>query len=277
MKVYAPAKVNLYLKVLAKRSDGYHDIETIMQTISLYDTLLFSESKDSQIKLNCNNSLLPVDESNLIHKAIQILRDYTHCERGIDIYLKKRIPIAAGLGGGSSDAAATLLALNKLWQLGLRREELMNLGVKLGADVPFLLEKGTVLARGIGDKLTSLKPIPKTWMILVCPPIKVSTKWVYDKVKFKLTKNDFAIKIVPQNWGDNLAFSLFNSLEEITLRYYPIIDDIKKEFIRLGALGTLMSGSGPSVFGIAANKKEAKLIYNYFKSGNYPVWLVRTI
>ncbi|MDI6786674.1 MAG: 4-(cytidine 5'-diphospho)-2-C-methyl-D-erythritol kinase [bacterium] len=277
MKVYAPAKVNLYLRVLAKRSDGYHDIETIMQTISLYDTLVFSKSKDSQIKLICNNPLLPVDEGNLIYKAVQILKKYTNYKKGIDIYLKKRIPIAAGLGGGSSDAAATLMTLNELWKVNLKKEELKKLGAKLGADVPFFIEKGTVLATGIGDKLTPLEPIPKTWMVLLYPKIEISTKWVYNKVKFKLTKNDFDINIISKNYKYRLASILFNSLEEIILKHYPLIDDIKKEFMDVGALGALMSGSGSCVFGIASNKEKAKIIYNYFKSSDYPVWLARTI
>lgn len=277
MKVYAPAKVNLYLNVLSKRSDGYHDIQTIMQTISLYDTLIFSESKDSQIMLNCNEPMLPVDEDNLIYMAAQTLRDYTHCRKGVSIYLKKRIPIAAGLGGGSSDAAATLMALNKYWEVNLKKEELKELGAKLGADVPFFIEGGTVLATDIGTKITPLDPISKTWMVLVCPKIKISTKWVYDEVKIKLTKNAFNIKIVTQSYKYQLTSVLFNFLEEITLKHYPLIDDIKKEFVEQGALKALMSGSGPSVFGIASNKEEAKIIYNYFKSKEHPVWLVRTI
>lgn len=277
MKVYTPAKVNLYLNVLSKRSDGYHDIQTIMQTISLYDTLIFSESKDSQIVLDCDEPLLPVNEDNLIYKAAQTLKDYTQGRKGVNIFLKKRIPVAAGLGGGSSDAAATLMALNKYWEINLKKEELKELGAKLGADVPFFIERGTVLATGTGTKLTPLDPISKTWMVLVCPKIKISTKWVYDKVKIKLTKNAFDIKIIIQNYKQQLISILFNSLEEITLKYYPLIDDIKKEFKKTGAKGVLMSGSGPSVFGIASDKEEAKIIYNYFKSKEHPVWLVRTI
>jgi len=273
MKAYAPAKVNLYLRVLAKRKDGYHDIETIMQTISLYDTLIFSKRDDAKIILSGDNSLIPNNSDNLVFKAAKILKKYTNYKKGVNIFLKKRIPIAAGLGGGSSDAASTLMALNKFWEINLSQDKLIALSQKLGADVPFFLVRGTVLATGTGTTLTPLKPIPKTWLVLIYPKIKISTKWVYNKVKIKLTKNNLDIRIRQLNYEYKFIPLLFNSLEEVVLKYYPLVGEIKKELKEKGSLGVLMSGSGSSVFGITATKEEAKLIYRYFKSINYPVWI----
>jgi 4-diphosphocytidyl-2-C-methyl-D-erythritol kinase len=275
MKLLAPAKVNLYLEVLSKREDNYHNIQTIFQSISLYDTLIFSKRDDEEINIDCNLDI-PFKE-NLIYRACQILREYSGYSRGIDIVLRKRIPLSSGLGGGSSDAATTLLGLNRIWNLKLRREELFRLGEKLGADVPYFILKGTVFAEGIGSKLTLLNPLSKTWLVLICPKLEISTKWVYENTKIKLTKKRLNIKIYLKSYKQNFISLLKNSLEEVVIRRHPFLEEIKRKLLEQGAVGSLMSGSGPTIFGIVPDKEIGLKICRYFKEREERVYLAHTI
>lgn len=267
--VNAYAKINLGLDVIRKREDGYHDVCMIMQSLDLHDTITISKSDPPGISLKTNLSYLPVDKGNLVYKAAALFIDTISVKDGLVIELNKSIPVAAGLAGGSSDAAATLKGLNELYGAGLSQEELMKLGIKLGADVPYCIMLGTALSEGIGEVLTPLAPIPKCSILLVKPDISVSTKYVYEnlrltedivhpdiaKIKDALTKGEL----------DTLAGNMDNILQTVTIKDYPIITKIKKKMIELGALTSLMSGSGPTVFGIYQDQRLAKKAYQYFK------------
>lgn len=253
-------KINLGLDVLYKRQDGYHEINTIMQQISLKDTLVIEENKDNII-LQSNKKDLPLDSRNLMHKAWVKLREKTNIKRGVKIRIDKQIPIAAGLAGGSSNAAIVLRALNSLWELGLSEEELRNIGVEIGADVPYCIMGGTAYAEGIGEKLTKLKPFSGKSILLVNPGIEVSTEYVYKNLKIKKSPILDMEKIILDIEKDDmksLGRDIKNIMEEVVTKEYPIIKEIKKEMKRCGALGALMSGSGPTVFGLFDDKDKLK-------------------
>ena len=254
------AKVNLYLKVLNLRKDGFHNIRTIFERISLYDTITFKRLKPKTIKITCTHPAVPKDAANLCWRAAKLLQDYSGTDKGVEIKITKRIPVAAGLGGGSSNAATTLLGLNKLWKLGLSRKKLLRLAAKIGADVPFFLYNTPfALGEGIGDRI---KPLPRHrvrrfWHLLAVPDISVSTPLVYkgwDKLKKNkkagLTKPAPDVKML-------LSIPLFNSLEAVTLNLYPVVARVKDKLKRLGLNSVLMSGSGPAVFGVLSSRKEA--------------------
>lgn len=256
-------KINLGLDVLYKREDGYHEINTIMQQISLKDTLTIEENKDDII-LQCNKSDLPLDSTNLVYKAWEKLKEKTNIKRGIKITIDKQIPIAAGLAGGSSNAATVLKALNFLWELGLKEEELMSIGVEIGADVPYCIMGGTAYAEGIGEKLTPLKAFKEKSILLVNPGIGVSTEYVYKNLKLEKSPRVNMKKIILDIEMDNiksLGENIKNVMEEVVIKEHPIIKQIKKEMKEYGALGALMSGSGPTVFGLFDDKDKA----NYCK------------
>lgn len=248
---YSNAKINLSLDVLYKRDDGYHEIESIMQEIDLRDKLIF-KNKDKGITIRSNNPHIPLDTHNLVYKVWEKLNLYTGLDKGIDIYIEKNIPMAAGLAGGSSNAAATFKALNKLWDLKLSDGELMKLGGELGADIPFCLRGGTALARGIGEKLQSLKAL-RGVNILVCNPgFEISTPFGYSLVDLddEGFKIDGLIEAIETGDLEKLAKSIKNKMEGGIIKKYPIIQRIKEEMLKSGALASIMSGSGPSVFGI---------------------------
>jgi 4-diphosphocytidyl-2-C-methyl-D-erythritol kinase len=270
MKAYA--KINLGLDVLRKREDGYHDVCMIMQTLNLYDTITINRTDTGNISVTTNLSFLPVDQGNLVYRAAALFIKTFSIKDGISIELTKKIPVAAGLAGGSADAAATLRGLNELFETGLSIEELMKLGVTLGADVPYCIMMGTALSEGIGEVLTPLTPIPDCDILLVKPDINVSTKYVYEHLRLQESINHPDItamrKALEQKDLPLLTKSMDNILQTVTIRNYPIITDIKKKMIDLGALTSLMSGSGPTVFGVYADHGRAKLAYKYFK--NHP-------
>ena len=253
----APAKINLFLRVLRKRVDGYHDIVSLMQKISLYDELMFFP-RTTGIILRCPGSNLPTSEDNLVFRAAQSIFSYTNYPYGAEITLTKKIPLAAGLGGGSSDAATTLIALNKIFSLNLKKNELMNLGAKIGADVPFFIFGNNALASGIGDQLKALQDLPKIYLVLIKPPFELSTKMVYKKLNLRLTrgKNNYSIPRFLKM--SDIIQELHNDLESVSLKMHPELRDLKQMLLRHGALGALMSGSGPTVFGIFRDGKEAK-------------------
>lgn len=250
-------KVNLALDVLYKREDGYHEINSIMQQISLKDILVFSDKKEGII-IESNDKDLPLDSSNLVHRAWAKLKDITGINRGIHIKIDKQIPISAGLAGGSANGAATLKALNTLWDLNLSTEELMSIGESLGADVPFCILGGTASAKGIGEKLTPLKPFKDKYILLGNPGIGISTAYAYSKLDTSGERIDIDNLISCMNNEDLpcVAQRMKNIMEPYIIKENPIIGEIKRSMIKHGALGALMSGSGPTVFGLFDDKEK---------------------
>lgn len=263
MMVEAPAKINLFLAVKSRRPDGYHNIESFMQKLSLVDDVHLGIAKEG-IRLACPDSNLPQDADNLAYRAARLFLDTCGLDAGVEIVLHKRIPVAAGLGGGSSDAAAVLLGLDELFGTRMGRQKMMSLGQTIGADVPFFLSGyDAAWVAGIGDCLSEAEPLVDHWVVLVNPGFPVSTKWVYEN--FALTTGGNTFILAPgKNVGEKAVcrqagshFELFNDLESVTLERYPEIGAIKRALARQGAVGALMSGSGPTVFGLFADKGKA--------------------
>ncbi len=272
LTVNSYAKLNLYLKVLKPRPDDYHDIKTIFEKIDLCDKVILKPRPDKKIKLTCNSSAIPKGPSNLAYRSARLLRETLHINKGADIHIIKNIPVSAGLGGGSSNAASVLLGLNKLWGLNLSKNKLAQLAANIGSDVPFFIyDYAFAEGRGRGDKIKPLKAISglRLWHILVVPKFRVSTPLIYKKWDKALEKNKKAgltsprqgVKIVTLALKTRsfalLRESLFNSLEQVTARLYPQIWRIKEKLLHKGVESILMSGSGPAVFGICSSKKEA--------------------
>lgn len=266
ISVKALAKINLGLDVIRKRPDGYHEVRMIMQTVHLYDQLTIQKTKEPEISIQSNLSFLPMDESNLAYQAAKLLKDECGIREGVAISLKKHIPIAAGMAGGSTDAAAVLYGMNELFGLGFKRQKLMELGVGIGADVPYCLMRGTALAEGIGEKLKSLPPMPKCPVLIAKPNIGVSTKFVYENLKLDghVVHPDISAQIAAIRQGDLKAVAglMGNILESVTVPQYPVIDEIKRRMTDNGALSSMMSGSGPSVFGLFDDENAAKAAYD---------------
>jgi len=260
--VRAPAKINFGLRVLKKRPDGYHEIETVLQMISLFDDLLIQEG-GTGIRIETDRDDLPVGEENLIYRAAEVLARESGKFPAVRIRLTKRIPIAAGLGGGSSDAAATLIGLNRLWDLGFPRERLMDLAGKIGMDVPFFLFSPSAYATGRGEILEKLSPpSPPLWILLIYPGFKVSTAWAYQNLKLGLTiehKNISIPKFFPAVSCAG-GICLENDLERATFKAYPCLKQIKETLETSGALHVLMSGSGPAIFGAFSDEDPARAV-----------------
>ena len=261
----APAKINLGLDVLRRRPDGYHDLRMVMQTISLKDELVLTQTEEPGIFLTVESERegeLPADNKNLAYRAAALLLREFPQPGGVRIQLKKRIPIAAGLAGGSTDAAATLLGMNRLFDLGLSLPELQKRGVTLGADIPYCLMKGTALAEGIGERLTRLPKAPACHVLLAKPDVSVSTAWVYQNLH--LTEDtvhpdiDEMTRCLAEGNLTKLCACLGNVLETVTIPAYPVIARIKAQMKEEGALGALMSGSGPTVFGLFDSREKAE-------------------
>ena len=262
MKLRAYAKINLGLDVLRRREDGYHDVKMIMQTIQMYDMLEMEKSEQPGIHLTTNLSYIPVNENNLVYKAVKLLMNQYRIEEGITISLNKFIPVAAGMAGGSSDAAAALVGVNRMFQLGLTRQQLMKLGVKIGADVPYCVMRGTALAEGIGEKLTALPPMPQCYVLIGKPGISVSTKFVYTNLNLGPDTHHPDIDGMIQALQDGDLYGITdrmeNVLESVTIPAYPVIETIKDHMKAHGAVNAMMSGSGPTVFGIFDDKEKAE-------------------
>lgn len=272
IKLKAFAKINLGLDVVRKREDGYHEVRMIMQTINLYDKISISRTNCEGITLRTNLHYLPTNENNLVYKATKLLLDEFQIKQGVFIQLEKKIPVAAGMAGGSSDAAATMVGINKLFKLGLTKKDLMKRAVNLGADIPYCLLRGTALSEGIGEVLTPLPPMPKCYVLIVKPGISVSTKFVYEKLKIdELTEHpdiDGMITAIKTKDLYGVTDKLSNVLESVTIQEYPIIDQIKKEMLNMGAVNSIMSGSGPTVFGIFDDYSKASKAFYKFKVGD---------
>lgn len=262
IKLKALGKINLGLDVLGRRPNGYHDVRMVMQTVYLYDQILLEKTDKEGISLKTNLFYLPINENNLAYRAAKMLIDEFTIKEGVHISLEKHIPVAAGMAGGSSNAAAVLYGMNRLFQLGLTDQELMERGVKLGADVPYCIMRGTVLAEGIGEELTPLPAMPKCHVLLAKPPISVSTQKVYEKLDAQeVTKHpDIDGILLGLQTGDlkKITSSMGNVLENVTITEYPQIERIKDVMKEEGALNAMMSGSGPTVFGIYDDKMLAR-------------------
>jgi 4-diphosphocytidyl-2-C-methyl-D-erythritol kinase len=257
LRKLAPAKINLFLHVLRKRPDGYHDISSLMCKISLFDELTFLRRREGII-LKCPGSELTTSDDNLVFRAAQAVFSHTGFKQGIEITLIKKIPLAAGLGGGSSDAAMTLMALNEICDLRLKKAELLELGATLGADVPFFIFGNSAFAAGTGNQLSPWKNPPQLNIVLINPRFSLSTKMVYDSLNLRLTKKRINYSIPRFFTLGDVIRQMHNDLEIVSLTMHPELDDIKKTLVRHGALGAMMSGSGPTVFGIFADEIAAK-------------------
>lgn len=262
MRLQAFAKINLGLDVLGKREDGYHEVRMIMQTIRTYDQLDMRKSVEPGIHLTTNKKYIPVDENNLVWRAAKLMMDTCGIIEGVSIHLHKVIPVAAGMAGGSSDAAATLVGMNRLFHCGLSKEKLMELGVQIGADVPYCVLRGTALAEGIGEKLTVLPPMPDCWILIGKPGISVSTKYVYTTLDLNTDTVHPDIDGMKKALEDGNLYGITermgNVLQDVTIPAYPEVERIKEQMKTLGAVNAMMSGSGPTVFGIFDNEEKAQ-------------------
>lgn len=269
IRLKARAKINLGLDVLGRREDGYHDVRMVMQTIGIYDRIIITKIPEDEIRIKSNLYFLPVNENNLMYKAAKLLKDKCGYSGGVDIDLNKFIPVSAGLAGGSTDAASTLFGINKLFDLSLSMQGLMDIGVEIGADVPYCVMRGTALAEGIGEKLTPLDPLPRTWILIAKPPINVSTKLVYESLDMngvdKHPDIDGLIDAIKRKDIHGVCGCMGNVLENVTVPLYPVINSIKNDMLEHGAINAMMSGSGPTVFGIFPDEKTTLECQAYLK------------
>ncbi len=271
IRLHAHAKVNLYLDVIGKRPDGYHEIETIFHSIGLHDDVYLRRRPDRQISVHCEHPHVPCDPRNLAYRAAKLLLDDIPELSGVDIKIQKRIPVAAGLGGGSADAAAVLCGMNALFDLGFTRTDLMRLGVQLGADVPFCILGGAALGRGIGEILTPLPPLGKAWILLANPGFESPTAWAYQQINLSLTRPKKNVTILVRCLRNDdfvdIARHLYNGLEVPVLSKYPAINKIKTELNKYpSSCGVLMSGSGATVFAFMQSEVQANLAATNFES-----------
>jgi 4-diphosphocytidyl-2-C-methyl-D-erythritol kinase len=274
LQLKAPAKINWFLSVLGKREDGYHNILSLMQCVSIYDNLMFEHSDTLEVASDLD---IPLD-NNLVYRAASLLKQYTSCKKGAKITLYKNIPVSAGLGGGSSDAAYTLSGLNRLWGLGLNNTELSTIGLEIGSDIPFFLNGSCALIKGRGEKVVPLRlDNSAIVLLLIKPEISVSTAWTYayfDKLdSSKLTKKPIDIKLFCQAFMNrdfaSLKVSLNNDLEKVVIGRYPVVGEIKKRLLENGAIISSMTGSGPTVFGVFESKETALAVVNKMGSHNW--------
>lgn len=274
IKLRARAKINITLDAISKMENGYHQLEMIMQTVNLCDNVNIKKTNTGDIQLKSNLVWLPCDSRNLVYRAAEYMKNTYNIKEGLEIELVKNIPVAAGLAGGSSDCAATLVGINNLFRLNISQEELMKIGKDFGADVPYCILRGTALAQGIGEKLTVLPNFPNCYVLLAKPPISVSTGAVFGALNLeKVKKHPHTSTIIEYIEKGNLqgvADNMVNVLESVTCVKYPVIEEIKKTMLENGALGSMMSGSGPTVFGLFTSYKEGihalKLIKQKFRT-----------
>ena len=257
LTLLAPAKVNYLLDVIRRRPDGYHELRMIMQRVNLCDEITIHLTDTPELSVTCGKKGVPDGPGNIAWKAARTMLDLSGTDQGAQISVVKNIPVAAGLGGGSSDAASVLMGMNELLELNLSEQQLMEIGVKLGADVPFFIFKKTALAEGIGEQLKSMPEMPKLWVLLVNPRVHVSTAWVYNNLQLT---NRSELAILPQFFSSigDVCSILSNDLESVTIPAFPVIAEIKDKMLQMGALGAMMSGSGPTVFGLFKDKTTAE-------------------
>jgi len=276
----APAKINLSLDVLSKREDGYHDVEMIMTTIDLADRLELISLDNDRIEVCLESRYVPSDERNLAYQAAKTLKERYGIDKGVRINIDKVIPVSAGLGGGSTDAAAVLRGLNRLWSLHIPMDELAELGAEIGSDIPFCVHGGTAIAKGYGEKIEKIASPPPCWVILAKPDIGVSTRTIFEKVHVdKLThpNTDEVIRALYEKDFKKLCANMGNALEQITLQEYPEATHTKEVMKQAGVPGVLMSGSGPTVYGLVEHHRKAKSVFNAMRGFCDEVFLVRLL
>lgn len=276
----APAKINLSLDVLHKRSDGYHEVEMIMTTIDLADHLELTLLDQNEIRIVSHNRFVPDDQRNLAYQAALLLKERFSIQKGVSISIDKTIPVAAGLAGGSSDAAAALRGLNKLWGIGLSMDELAALGSEIGSDVSFCVYGGTALAKGRGEIITHIPAPPTCWVVLAKPFIGVSTADIYRRLDLSAIKHPNTqemIEAIESNSFVDVCSNLGNVLEDVTLNLYPEVAQIKDQMKRFGADAVLMSGSGPTVFGLVQHDSRMQRVYNGLRGFCDQVFAVRML
>ena len=268
LELKAFAKVNLGLNVLRRREDGYHEVSMIMQSIRLFDRLIMEPNLSGDIRLSCNLSYLPLNSGNLVYQAIDLIRKEFNIKDGLTVRIEKHIPVAAGLAGGSSDAAAALIGMNHLFSLGIREQRLKELGVTLGADIPFCIMRGTALSEGIGEILTPLPPLPECWLVIIKPAFSMSTRFVYQHLDPETAFHPDIEGMIGAIRDGNLAgitSRMGNSLEQVTAAHFPEIISLKKKLVDLGAMNAIMSGSGSTVFGVFERKDPALAAADAFR------------
>jgi len=276
------SKINLTLNILGKRQDGYHNIETIMQSVNLADRIFIKEEKEG-IEIKCSHPLIPVDTQSLTYRTAEKILNRYRVTRGVKIEIDKKIPLSSGMAGGSANSASILVGINKLFALNLSNKDLREIGEELGMDVPFCIQNGTALAYHKGEKVTPLFPInPPLWVIIINPGFEIPTKWAYnnidlDRIKKEKNNTEDMLKALKDRELPGIAKNLFNSFEELAIKKYPEIGKIKDRLTEEGAMGALMSGSGPTVFAIAQNKEQALKIYEKLKSEYKLIWVVQTV
>ncbi|MDW8800630.1 4-(cytidine 5'-diphospho)-2-C-methyl-D-erythritol kinase [Clostridium sp. A1-XYC3] len=280
MILKAYGKINLSLDVISRREDGYHNLRMIMQNIELHDVISVMKTTD-KIKLTCSRKELPIDKKNLAYRAAELFIDNYNVRGGVEIHIEKNIPMAAGLAGGSTDAAAVLRAMRSLYRPEIEDAELMELGLSIGADVPYCIVGGTALCEGIGEKVTKLKSFKNHILVLVKPSFGVSTKEVYESLKVdniaEHPDTEFLIRSVENNDLASISSNMKNVLEEVTLKKHTVLKEIKEEAVKMGALGSLMSGSGPTVFAFFDDMLKAQMYYDRMKKSYEEVFITRTI
>lgn len=277
----APAKINLGLDILKKREeDGYHELEMVMASVDLADKLIMREIPNDKIIVQTNATFLPVDEKNNVYQAIALVKKQFGISKGVSVEIQKHIPVAAGLGGGSSDAAAVLRGVNRLWQLGLSKKELGDIGFEVGTDVPYCVHGTTAFVSGRGELVEELPAMPQCWVVLVKPQFSVSTRKIFAAIEMEgmIHPNIDALKtaIFEQDY-DKMIANVGNAMEQATMARRPVVGDIKERMMRYGADVAVMSGSGPTVFGLFQNYSRAKRVYNALRGFCKEVHLVRTI
>ncbi len=272
MELKALGKVNLGLDILGRKENGYHEVRMVMQTVYLYDRVILERSRTPGIMVETNLRFLPVNENNIAYRAAALMKKEFGIDEGIKIILDKHIPVAAGMAGGSANAAAVLFGMNRMYGLGLSEEELKKRGVGLGADVPYCIMRGTVLAEGIGEKLTPLPSVPKCYVLIAKPPLSASTETVYEKYdalsRVEHPDIDGILRGLSEADIRQVASSMGNVLEQVMLAEYPVIGRIKQAMLDMGAMGALMSGSGPTVFGLFDSRSTARTAAGRIKSMN---------
>lgn len=274
----SPAKINLFLRVLGKRADCYHELETLIARIDLFDTVALAFDQPA-VTVHCSHPDVPEDQSNLVYKAASLFLGAVSRREGVAIFIEKVIPVGAGLGGGSSNAASVLMGLNEHYGFPLGNKDLMGMGLKVGGDVPFFLFRHSAVARGIGEKLEAFQGVPRLFAVLVYPRFQVSTKWVYENLKLGLTNCEKNFKVQAFKKAlPRVETLLCNDLEQVTIAKFPEISIIKKALLDLGAQGTLMSGSGPTVFGLFQSPRQASTAFQMIRQqGRWDTFLAKLL
>ena len=276
----APAKINLGLDILGKRPDGLHELAMVMASIDLADRLYLEEIPEDKIIIETNKAFLPTDKKNHVYEALELVKERFGIKQGLQVKIHKEIPVAAGLGGGSTDSAAALRAVNRLWDLGLSMEELASLGAEVGSDVPYCVYAQTSLVEGFGEKVTPIAPMPQCWVVVVKPRMSVSTRAIFAQIVMEdLYHPDISALVSAIEAGDyqKMTQNLGNSMEVVTIRKHPVIQQLKDRMLKYGADAAMMSGSGPTVYALCHKYSRAKHVMNALKGFCEEVYLVRTL